>query len=72
MKIDWFTVFAYTARGIMWSLWTALTWIAIKAGATPLDFLVLLFFLWLTLPVRHPADYGSYRAWWADRRNWLK
>lgn len=28
---------------------------------------------WLALlfaPIKWPCNYGSYRAWWRDRRNW--
>lgn len=33
--------------------------------------IVLIWFTYLIWPgLKHPCDYGSYAAWWADRRNW--
>ena len=31
--------------------------------------LILLWYVWAVLPIKHPCDYPSYSAWWADRKN---
>ena len=56
--ITWFMISLVWFLGALAHTWSALPW--------------LLFFLWLVLPVAHPCDYNSYRAWLADWRNWVK
>ncbi len=34
--------------------------------------LLLAWFTYLIWPMKHPCDYSSYGAWWADRANWTK
>ena len=30
----------------------------------------LLVAVYLVYPIKHPCDYKSYSAWWADKNNW--
>lgn len=34
--------------------------------------LFAIYVAWVLAPIKHPADYYSYRSWWADRKNWFK
>jgi len=33
--------------------------------------IILIYFVYLLAPIKHPCDYNSYHKWWIDRSNWL-
>lgn len=62
----------WVARVIVAVLWLWLLTMAIKYH--DLGIIALLaWFTYLMWPdLKHPCDYGSYAAWWADRANWRR
>lgn len=68
-------LFSKIQRGIihcfMMSVWVCV-FLSLAPQANFFGILFLLFLGWLVLPIKHPADYKTYQAWWADRRNWYR
>jgi len=67
MSRTWWIIRVVVTLAIIAVIW----WLAWHGG-TWRDLPILVFLLWLVLPLAHPCDYNSYRQWWADKRNWTK
>lgn len=59
-------------KTFLWCIWLYLAVLILSAPKLDGGIIFLLVFGYLILDIKHPCDYHSYKAWWADRKNWNK